>query len=175
MDSRIPFVLIFLLLIGMSVQVALQYNQLPNPCPSHWDSNGQVNGYSTPSQLIALYCGLMLGFACLFTLLAWLLPKIKPTYLNIPDKEWWILHPTDLKEMLKSVGAYLLYLCLVIMLFLFGTFQANFTAAITNSSLNSIGVIVGVVVLIVVVIVILGLMFRMILGRKDALSKDPTL
>lgn len=53
---------------------AVLYPGLPNPTPSHWNSEGKIDGYSSPMFMCALVPAMMLAMTLLFLAL----PKMSP-------------------------------------------------------------------------------------------------
>lgn len=79
MSTRNTIILSILLIIIATVASGLVYNKLPEMAASHWDANGQVNGY-LPRFWAAFLMPLM-SIGLLFLLLA--VPSIDPLKANI--------------------------------------------------------------------------------------------
>jgi len=77
---------LILLVLAMT---AIAYPHLPARVPTHWDAQGNVNGWSDKSKLFMVEPGMMAGILVLFWALPWLSPKhfevdsFRTTYLFI--------------------------------------------------------------------------------------------
>ncbi|HSY63057.1 MAG TPA: SdpI family protein [Terriglobales bacterium] len=78
-----------LLTVAAVLAILLAYPHLPNQVPTHWNVEGQANGYSTKWTLFLFGPGFMAGTMLLFYFLPWLSPKhwqvdtFQSTYLYI--------------------------------------------------------------------------------------------
>jgi uncharacterized membrane protein len=69
--------------VAVSIYSALIFPKMPNPTPSHWDINGNVNGYSSPGLVAFLMPAMMLVFLGLLISL----PKMSPKNFKIDSWE----------------------------------------------------------------------------------------
>lgn len=63
------------LVAGAFVASAVLYPRLPEKIPTHWNIQGQIDGYGAKQWALFLVPGIMLGLTALFLALPWLSPK----------------------------------------------------------------------------------------------------
>jgi uncharacterized membrane protein len=87
--TRKYYIIGILLIAATLIATAIAYPRLPDVVPTHWNGNGQPNGYSPRWQLFVTIPGIMAGIMILFRFLPWLSPKrwevsgFQSTYLYI--------------------------------------------------------------------------------------------
>lgn len=72
------------------VQMIVWYPHLPDPIPSHFDAQGQVDGEMGKTPYFLLIGGVELLFLIGIPLLAMGLKFIPDELINIPNKEYWL-------------------------------------------------------------------------------------
>ena len=121
--------MILLTAIIVVVQMTWWYPQLPNPMPSHFDNQGQINGTMDKT----LFCGMMGGLNALFLigfpLLSVLMKQLPNSMVNIPNKEFWLA--TERRDQsLQRVGTFLSFLGWSSGWFFMGLFQLTALVAV---------------------------------------------
>ena len=85
----------FKLMIGLTIcvciaQMVYWYGRLPDPIPSHFDENGQVDGQMGKAAFY-VFIGLMhVLFLIGFPILGNLLRRLPDSMINIPNKAYWL-------------------------------------------------------------------------------------
>ena len=72
------------------VQLVVYGGQLPDTVASHFDGNGTANGWMSRGAFLGLCIGTQFGMSALIALIAWTLPRIPVSLLNIPNREYWL-------------------------------------------------------------------------------------
>ena len=78
----VNIVLAVLALAASAYVFNLQYDQLPEKIPSHWDIRGEVDAY-TPKEDAWAYFYLMPAFLFVWVAVTWVLPKISPKQFSV--------------------------------------------------------------------------------------------
>jgi len=77
-------------LVVFVAQMVYWYGRLPDPLPSHFDAQGQVDGEMSKNGFYVLM-GLMNTFFLIgFPLLGKLLGRVPNSMINMPNKEYWL-------------------------------------------------------------------------------------
>lgn len=79
MSTKVTLILVAVIILAAFTTGALVYTRLPERVASHWNSQGQVDGYSSPFTAAFLFPGLMVGLALLFLAI----PVLDPLKANI--------------------------------------------------------------------------------------------
>lgn len=80
-----------LLTLGVVIwQIVYWYPQLPDVIPSHFDSQGNVDGEMAKTPFFVLMTCLNALFLIGFPLLGKLLSKLPDSLINLPNKEYWL-------------------------------------------------------------------------------------
>jgi uncharacterized membrane protein len=152
-ESRLAFLLYFLLLAFGILNWLHAYPQLPQLMASHFAANGRPNGWMPKDLFFAVT--VLVTFVSLLP--AFLAPrsiaKRPPSRLNLPNKDYWLSpeHRAETYEFIKAQMAW--FSCGILFVLLYGTSQA------INANLPGVGyfnargmfyVMVGFVAMIVV-------------------------
>ena len=101
---------LFFLLIAVAVlQSFYYYSQLPDTLASHFDSEGNPNGWSSKTSFFTLYLGMMVLFAGIFLLMPRYLTKLPISIVSLPNKEYWMA-PERNTETMSYIGKQMLLL-----------------------------------------------------------------
>ncbi len=100
--------LLFMLMICLGQLVAAAPT-LPARMPTHFDSAGLANGFSTANSFVITMGLTETGLAILFLLIAAFLPAIPNSLINMPHKDYW-LAPGQRKESLRYLGNWLAWM-----------------------------------------------------------------
>ena len=118
MNSRTLAVVVLITLLVVAVaQVAHYYPQLPGKVATHFGGSGQPDGSSPKNTFVLMNTILFGSLSLLFIAIAWLIPKLPASLINIPHKEYW-LAPERKQQTLQSFGAQVLWLNNATMAFL---------------------------------------------------------
>ncbi len=88
-------------------QMAWWYGQLPDPLPSHFDANGQVDGEMGKNAFYLMMGLVNAMFLVGFPVLAMTLKHIPDSLINLPNKEYW-LAPGRRNETLATTSQFLI-------------------------------------------------------------------
>ena len=66
------------------------YPQLPDRLPSHFGFTGQPDAWSTKSSFIMVLCSIMAVTVIVFLGLAFVMPLIPTSLINLPNKDYWL-------------------------------------------------------------------------------------
>lgn len=89
-NPRLPWILFAMLLVFASFSWRADYHALPDRVASHFDTNGDPNGWMTKDHFLALNVALV-GLAALVGLLPpFLVAKVPPALINLPNKAYWL-------------------------------------------------------------------------------------
>lgn len=90
------FVVLLLAALGQGFYFA---NTLPDVVASHFNASGNADSWMNRKEFVAFYFATIAGTALILLLCAASFRAIKPRYLNLPNKEYW-LAPERRKETL---------------------------------------------------------------------------
>lgn len=88
--SRIFRGLFFLLVLTAMAQAAWHYTRLPAQVATHFNLEGQANGWSSRQAHVALQAGLAVGLGLLFGNLGWIMRRLPDSLINLPNREHWL-------------------------------------------------------------------------------------
>lgn len=110
-------------------QIALGYERMPETVASHFDANGNADGWSSREGFATMMIALHLFVATVFGFIGAMLPRIPDSLINVPHKDIW-LAPERRAESLAWMTNRLAWMGAVV--------QALF-CAVTQLSLRSSG------------------------------------
>lgn len=123
--SRLAF--LFILLLSLA-EIAYFGPKLPDSVASHFDAKGQPDDWSSRTSFLIFYVAGILGIILCFVGPIWLIRKLPPSLVNIPNKDYW-LAPERKKETMAYLADQLLLLGSATLLLVFLLFhfiiQAN--------------------------------------------------
>jgi len=96
------------LLVLVVLQVAYYAPKLPDTVASHFDAQGQPDGWSSKTAFLVLYGVILLVTIVPLLLLPLFLPRIPDELVNLPHKDYW-LAPARRAETFRTISAYLLW------------------------------------------------------------------
>lgn len=73
-----------------AVQIAFYSPRLPRSVASHFDINGNPNGWMAKESFVAVYGGTIAVFMLLAFASHVLIAKIPANYLNLPNRDYWL-------------------------------------------------------------------------------------
>lgn len=82
----------FIFLMGIALAQAIYYFPvMPDPMASHFDFNGEANGYMSKSGFFVFEAGLFLMMTVSFLIMPWAFEKYKvKAGINLPNKDYWL-------------------------------------------------------------------------------------
>lgn len=161
-NSRLALLVWCLLLIGAAVHTAYYYPKLPALMASHFDAQGNPDGWSPKESFFTAH---MLTFAglSLFLLAMSFATRVMPAWMvNVPNKDYW-LAPERRSESLAYVSRVLLWISNGTMLFLIAGVDSVFCANLAppvRMPAEFWGWLAGFVLFVIVLTVQLHLRFR---------------
>jgi uncharacterized membrane protein len=123
-DPRIPRIVYLLLLIIGLLQIAHIYPELPARVASHFDANGNPNGWA-PKEGFLILTFMIVGIPAVILFAGPNLAKIKrPERINLPNKDYWLApeHAEETQRFFRTQMSW--FACGVLFVLLYGTSQA---------------------------------------------------
>lgn len=109
-------ILLVTLLVGI-VHVAYYHPKLPDSVASHFDFEGNANGFSPKRNHSLVMACLQVGFGVFFWVLVLVLKYIPPQLVNLPNRDYW-LAPERRKETIHEMNGGLLGFAIATQIFL---------------------------------------------------------
>lgn len=143
MRNKTHNVLIVLTMIYLA-QTAYFYPQLPEQVASHFNHLGEADGWMSKESFLVFQIFLLVFILGITTLIPVLFNKLPDSFINIPNKSYW-LAPERREESVRKLAGVTDGLRVALLLLFLGinyfTFQAN---VIGGKLSNSVWVILGV-------------------------------
>jgi uncharacterized membrane protein len=121
-------VLAILVLAGL-IHAGVYYRMLPAQVASHFDIQGQPDGWMSKGAFVSVYVGMLLGSGIVMAALGLLLPRTPDSLINLPHKDYW-LAPERRRATLLAVSADFSWFASATIAFLIAMFQACFTVTL---------------------------------------------
>ena len=139
-----------------AAHVGCYYTGLPQRMASHFGSSGAADGWTSRPAFAAAYVGLVAGMALLYNGLAWGLPRLPASMINLPRRDHW-LAPERREETLKDLGRLLTVIGSATVLFLMLVFHLCIRANLDNTfRLNPTVVVIPLTLFVAALAVWLG-------------------
>lgn len=90
MPSRNYWLFFLITLVIAAMHLTWAYNDLPERVASHFDLNGQPDGWSSRDGWAVTYIVLVAVMAAIFGGLVYLMPRLPDKSLNIPNRDYWL-------------------------------------------------------------------------------------
>lgn len=132
------------ILISLLLPIFL-YEQLPERMASHFNLNNEADRWMNKNSYLLFHYGLILFFSILFGGFAFLLPKMPASFINIPNKDFWLNEKRKnfTFDVLRTLLFYLGTLCLLLFIALFfSVYKANVDGSNKLSSFSWILILV---------------------------------
>ncbi|MFZ9682649.1 MAG: DUF1648 domain-containing protein [Cephaloticoccus sp.] len=123
--------LFFLLVLAALAQAAWHYAHLPAQVATHFNLEGQADGWSSRQAHVALQAGLALGLGLLFGNLGRILRRLPDSLINLPNRDYWIA-PAQRAATFQALEAMGCACGLAILGFFMLLFQQVYTANLTG-------------------------------------------
>lgn len=138
--------IIYLLLGGLSVlQVMYYYPKLPTTVATHFGADGSADSWASKENFAYLSIGIVVIIAILFLGITFLIPRLPPSMINLPNKEYW-LAPERKKESFASVSACVVWMGGATIVLLLAVIQLSIRANLAAEQTLS-GAVWGLIVL----------------------------
>lgn len=85
--SKFIFLTVFLFSLIIPI---FFYNNLPDKVASHFNFRNEADAWMNKSSYIFFHYGLIIFFTLTFVGLAYIIPKLPKTLINIPNKDYWL-------------------------------------------------------------------------------------
>jgi uncharacterized membrane protein len=85
--SKMISIILFIIFIG---QIIYFYPQLPETIASHFNVDGQANGFMSKSSFFAFEVILLAFLSVMFLSMAKLIAKLPDSMINLPNKDYWL-------------------------------------------------------------------------------------
>ncbi len=120
------FCTIALVLVTMA-QLFYYHPLLPDRIASHFNLMMQPDRWSPKNAVMLLDLSLILAFAGLFHLIAWVIGKFPTSWINLPNKDYW-MRPERKGQTLNQLATFFIWLGNVTLLFIVVTFNLTYQA-----------------------------------------------
>jgi hypothetical protein len=91
--KRIAYILLLVVLVVEAAMIFGTSGSLPGTVASHFAAGGRPNGWLPRDAYLAVMLGIGIGLPVLILAsLAWL-PRIAPSLVNVPHREYWLAEP----------------------------------------------------------------------------------
>lgn len=91
MNSRITAIVVLIaLMVIAGAQLEHYYPQLPDKIATHFGGSGQPDGWNAKSTFVWINAILLGSLSLVFVAIAWLVPKLPASLINIPHKDYWL-------------------------------------------------------------------------------------
>ena len=98
--------MVLLVFVGVG-QLAFYYDQLPENVASHFNAQGEADGYMSKSTHMVMMGALLIGTPAFMFLIAWGLRFMPNDLINMPHKEYWLADERRLESLaVVATGLY---------------------------------------------------------------------
>jgi uncharacterized membrane protein len=150
-------------------QILSYYSSLPDPVASHFNLNGQPNGWSSRVSFFGIYLGSLVIVAGLFWIVPVLLQRSPDHRISLPRRDYW-LAPERRRETLSLISRRVLWFGFAIIAFMLCTIQLVIQANLPQGGrlhMPAMWVLLGSV-LTFAVVWCAGLLRGFLTGGRDA-------
>ncbi len=126
------FILISLTLLAIA-QAILNYQELPEIVASHFNAAGEADGWMSRDAFVILDIAIVLINAAVFFGIQAMLPRISSTYINMPNREYW-LAPERREQSLARISMHIIWFGNATVLFLVILFHQVYQLNIEKKS-----------------------------------------
>ena len=95
----LPLGIMMLLTAVAWTEIALAWSHLPDPMYTHFSTSGAPNGTGARASYAALIVILLAVLDGMFIAIAWTLPRIPDSLINMPRKDYWLAPERRAKTM----------------------------------------------------------------------------
>lgn len=90
MDSRLPKLLFALLALFAAVYFSSVYAKLPEVVASHFDANGNPNGWASKQSFLVFFIGVSVIPAVLVFVVPAIIKALPVDLINLPNRRYWL-------------------------------------------------------------------------------------
>lgn len=108
LKAKYPAFVFFVIVIFAIILPIFYYPQLPERIASHFNFKGEADGWMNKNSVLIFDLAITLFLALLFGLLAIFIPRIPKSYINMPNKDYW-LNDDNIEETRKLVQHFLFW------------------------------------------------------------------
>lgn len=101
-----PLLVIAALLVAIVWRCASVWDQLPLQLASHFDGRGVANGFMPRADFFWVFAAVGGGTVLLLLSVPWLTRAISPQFVNIPNREYWLV-PERRAQVQQKLGAFM--------------------------------------------------------------------
>ena len=131
--ERTPVTVLLLLAAVAAVQMIHYYPQLPDTLAVHFGASGEPDGWSGKTEFVVLYGAMEAFFVLLGFGLAWMLRKIPASYVNIPNREYWLADERR-PETVEFISNHVIWIQAATLGFLIAIAQSVFLANMSDAA-----------------------------------------
>lgn len=159
MSRALTFILLLTVLCAVG-QAGWHYTRLPERVATHFNLQGEANGWSSRQTHFFLQAGLAAGLGLLFGSMRRILEKVPDSLINIPHRDYW-LAPERRARSLDAMGAIMQVCGIVCLGFFVLVFQHVYHANISGRLELRIGpLLIGLFIFITGLVTIMMFRFR---------------
>ena len=136
-----PFVILVVLAVVGTLFVLLTIEQLPERVASHFGSDDDPDGWMTRASYIVFILSFLLVYPVLIAFLIGFLPRIKPDWVNFPNRDYW-LAPERREESLKFLSAHGYWFGCLLLLLVIGVHYAILMANRSDTPTLPLGIFI---------------------------------
>ena len=111
--------LLGLILLAAAADIAWFYPRLPERLATHFNGTGVADGYTGKVGFVVAQGCTLAGLAALFVGLAWIIPHMPVSLINLPHRDYWLAPPRRVAT-LETIHRFMLGLAVVTIGFLAG-------------------------------------------------------
>ena len=129
----IAFKVFVLLLLFGALQMYYYYPKLPATVATHFNTGGEADAWMSKGKYFGLYAVILYILAALFFGLCLIIPKLPPSFVNMPNKEYW-LAPERKEETYTVLTKYMLWFTNATIVFLLAMHYVTITVNLQQNS-----------------------------------------
>lgn len=160
----ISLLIFFVLYTGSCAFILLSAKALPERVASHFDFNGQADGWMSRSGYILFAIFFPLGISLFLGLIGWLIRYLPASMINMPNKNYW-LAPERKAKTACTMFIFMIWLACILLLFFtaihISVIQANKMVPPKLSQTHTAGNLVGFLIVLAVWIIAMFKQFAM--------------
>ena len=133
MNKNLALVWVFTLIV-LFFQAWSAYDSLPEKMPSHFNFQGQADGYSTKSQFYTLWIFTLALLNTILPSVKLILKVVPSSMINIPNREYWLGVPGRKQEVIANMTNLMVALAVCINIMFFLIFESIRSFALTGTA-----------------------------------------
>lgn len=114
---KVALKILTLLFVVAIAQAAFYFGRLPDRVATHFDIQGNADGWSGRRAATLMMLGFQCGMPLFILAMGKLASRMPESMLNIPDKEYW-MHPDRKAYALQVTADYLTWIAVLVALFI---------------------------------------------------------